>query len=193
MTLENTIIYLLGYPGTGKYTIGKEIRRQYSEFRLVGNQLINNPLFSIINADGITPLPKKIWKNVGIIWDAVLDTMINISPKEFSFVMTNALFKSEEEIAWYHEVALMATTGQSCFVPVVLTISLEEHQKRITTQERKDGFKDINPDLPAKCAQENNLFIPNHTNLLMLDVSEVSPEISAQRIIAHVNEIKSKL
>jgi len=193
MTFENTIIYLLGYPGTGKYSIGKEICRQYPEFHLVDNHLINNPLFSIIKADGITPLPKTIWKNVGKIWDAVLDTMVNISPKNFSFVMTNALFKSEEEIAWYNEVAQMASTRDSLFIPIVLTISLEEHKKRISTQERKDRFKDINPELPNQCAKENNLFIPSHPNLFMLDVSIISPEISSQKIIAHINGLKGKL
>jgi hypothetical protein len=55
--MKNTIIYLIGFPGTGKYTIAREIAQQ-EDFRLVDNHLVNNPLFNLIHADGITPLPR---------------------------------------------------------------------------------------------------------------------------------------
>lgn len=48
--MKNTIIYLLGFPGTGKYTIAKEICKQ-ADFKLVDNHLINNPLFTLIEND----------------------------------------------------------------------------------------------------------------------------------------------
>jgi hypothetical protein len=70
--MNNTIIYLIGLPGVGKFTIGKEINKRTGA-RLIDNQLINNPIFSLIAADGFSPLPEIIWDRIGairrIIWD----------------------------------------------------------------------------------------------------------------------------
>ena len=49
--MKNTIVYLIGYAGTGKYTIAKEIAVLTGAV-IVDNQLINTPIFSVIAADG---------------------------------------------------------------------------------------------------------------------------------------------
>ncbi|MDI1229136.1 MAG: hypothetical protein PSY14_15760 [bacterium] len=94
--VEGAVIHLLGAPGTGKYTIAQEMLK-LCDIRLVDNHLINNPLFSLVRLDGKTPLPARIWDNVIKIWDAVADTMVHISPREFSFVLTNGLFEGDDE------------------------------------------------------------------------------------------------
>ena len=188
MQFESTIIYLLGYPGTGKYTIGKEICRLNSRFKLVDNHLIINPIFSIINVDGVTPLPYNVWENVGKIWDAVLDTLINVSPPDFSFVLTNALFDSEGDRAWFEKIQAMATARRAKFVPVVLRVSIEEHQKRIGQPDRKLRMKEIDPKSPQRYALLDNLYVPDHPNLLTLDVSDIPPEQSAQIILDYMNQ-----
>ena len=188
MNFDSTIIYLLGYPGTGKHTIGKEICRQNSRFRLIDNHLINTPIFSIINADGVTPLPLKVWENVGKIWDAVLDTLVNVTPPDFSFVLTNALFDSEGDRAWFKEIEAMAKTRNAKFVPVLLRVSVEEHQKRIVQPERKKRIKETDPKSPARYALLNNLYVPDHPNLLTLDVSDMPPSESAQIILNYLSQ-----
>lgn len=189
MGFENTIIYLIGYPGTGKYTIGKEICRIATEFRLVDNHLINNPLFSIIQADGITPLPPRIWENVGKMYDIVLDTMIHISPPHYSFVMTNALFETEAEHKWFKSIENMANQRQAKFVPVLLTVSLEEHQKRIGAEDRRLRLKEIDPAAPLRYHTADSLIKLSHPSLLKLDVSSYPPAESAALIFDHVNTI----
>ncbi|HEX6477597.1 MAG TPA: hypothetical protein VF043_02040 [Ktedonobacteraceae bacterium] len=52
--MQNTIVYLIGYAGTGKYTIAKELARLTGAV-IVDNHLINNPVFSIVGASGNTP------------------------------------------------------------------------------------------------------------------------------------------
>ena len=64
--MQNTIIYLIGFAGTGKYTIAKEICR-LTNARLVDNHLINNPVFSLIRADGKTLLPESVWEKTWAI------------------------------------------------------------------------------------------------------------------------------
>ena len=69
--LRNTIIVLIGFAGTGKYTIGRELCRRTGA-KLVDNHLINNSLFTVVNADGLTPLPGAIWSKVRAIRQVVL-------------------------------------------------------------------------------------------------------------------------
>jgi hypothetical protein len=45
--MQNTIVYLIGYAGTGKYTIAKELVLLTGAV-IVDNQLINSPVFSVV-------------------------------------------------------------------------------------------------------------------------------------------------
>lgn len=189
---KNVIIYLIAYPGTGKYTIAKEICNIAPDFRLVDNHLINNPILSIIDADGVTPLPKEVWRNIDLIWDAVLDTMVRISPNDFSFILTNALFNTVSDVAWFAEILAMAERRQSLFVPVLLKIGLEEHQNRIISPDRNERFKEINPLSPIRYKQNNNLIDINHPHLLEVDVTNMSASTAAYFILNAVNGFKKE-
>ena len=59
-TLGNAVVYLLGPYGVGKLTIAKELCAETAAI-LVDNHLINNPILSVIGADGVTPLPAQTW------------------------------------------------------------------------------------------------------------------------------------
>ncbi|MCD8491927.1 MAG: hypothetical protein LRY51_08510 [Geovibrio sp.] len=118
--MKNTIIYLLGFPGTGKYTIAKEICAQ-ADVRLVDNHLVNNPLFSLIWQDGTTPLPPRIWDNIGKVWEAVLDTIVHISAPDTSFVLTNALTdQGGVDRGWYERVQKARKSGMPSSSPYAL-------------------------------------------------------------------------
>ncbi|MFN8911956.1 MAG: hypothetical protein ACK5V4_04210, partial [Alphaproteobacteria bacterium] len=60
MKLNNTIIYLLGFAGVGKLTIAKELAK-ITGAKVVDNHLINNPVFHILDNDGIIPLLDAVW------------------------------------------------------------------------------------------------------------------------------------
>ncbi len=183
---ENHILYLIGYPGTGKYTVAKEFHAQLPHFKLVDNHLINNVLFPLIHADGVTPLPPRIWDNVSKIWAAVVDTMIHLSPVDYSFILTNHLSTSSEDVAWFNEICRVAEARQAVLVPVTLTISVESHKERIVSDERRARFKETDPAGPEKYAQLQNLLIPDHPNSLVLDISTLSPAESVATIRTHM-------
>ena len=186
--MRNTIFYLIGFPGTGKYTIAKEICRLIPDIRLVDAHLINNPLFSLIHLDGKTKIPQRVWDNQGKIWDAVLDVMLHVSPPAFSFVLTNYLSQNNpNDVAWFGEVKAMAEAREALFVPVLLTIDPAEHKNRIVRSERKDRYKETNPEAPARYAAEDRLIEIVHPNLLEVDVTELTPEDVAKKIILHAS------
>src|ERR1041384_2438716 len=56
MKLDNTIIYLIGIPAVGKYTVAREIGRMTGA-RVVDNQLVNTPVFSVLGYDGTAAVP----------------------------------------------------------------------------------------------------------------------------------------
>lgn len=184
--LQNTILYLIGFPGTGKYTIAREICALESGFRLVDSHLINNVLFSLIPLDGKTPIPRRVWDNIHTIWDCVMDTMTHVSPQDFSFILTNYLSQNNaNDIAWFATVEAMASARGARFVPVLLTIDEAEHKARITRPERTARMKETNPDAAARYAREDRLISLSHPHLLTLDVTALSPQSAAAQILAH--------
>lgn len=184
--MNNTLIYLLGFPGTGKYTIAKQICAQDSAFRLVDNHLINNTLFSLIAQDGITPLPERIWNNVGAVWEAVLDTIVHIAPREYSFVLTNALTdEGKTDRAWFDRVKTGAQERGALFVPVRLSCSVAENERRIVQPDRAARMKEIDPASPRRNAEHHTVLTTDHPNLLDLDVTNLSEKRAAEIILGH--------
>ena len=54
--MDNIFLYLLGFAGTGKLTIARAFARSVGA-KVVDNHWINNPIFGLIDPDGVSPLP----------------------------------------------------------------------------------------------------------------------------------------
>lgn len=189
--VEGAVIHLLGAPGTGKYTIAQEMLK-LCDIRLVDNHLINNPLFSLVRLDGKTPLPARIWDNVIKIWDAVADTMVHISPREFSFVLTNGLFEGDDEDRKHMlNMKRVADERGGIYIPVRLVISdIDEHIRRITAAGRSARMKETDPAAPHKYASREVLKTGLPTELT-LDVARLAPADAARKILAHAQSLKT--
>jgi hypothetical protein len=193
--LKNTFFYLLGFPGTGKLTIAKEILKQEQQaaiaqgeepvIRLVDNHLINNPIFNIVKLDG-SKLPEKVWENTGKIWDVVFETMTELSPADMSFIQTNALANEDPtDVRLFNKVAKVAAARKAHFVPVRLLCAQDELEKRITSPERKAKLKDTNPNTIKEQYNSFSVITPQGMDYLDLDVTSLSPQDSAQKIRAY--------
>ncbi len=164
------IIYLIGKPGTGKYTIAKEIAQH--GYVICDNQLVNNPIFSLLNYDGLMPIPSPAWDAIKRIRDAVFD-FITIEPNN-NYVLTNVLDATEGDRQLFEQVKEMALKRNSLFVPVKLYISEHEHLKRIQSVERRLRYKSV--DINYVLHPEHPLMQVSHQNLMELDVSDLSAE-----------------
>lgn len=186
--MKNTILYLIGFAGTGKYTIAKEIAALTGAV-LVDNHLINNPVFSVIGADGKTPLPAGIWQKTEGIRHIVLDTIAELGKPESSFIFTNQLYAGNPvDRRWYEDVEKLATKRNALFVPVILRCELEELCRRVTSPERALRLKEIVAEKTRKKIRKYTLLRIEHPNYLELDVTNLSPLQAAQTIIAHVEQ-----
>ncbi len=180
MTYSTTIIYLTGKPGVGKYTIAKELAAKYG-FIVCDNQLINNPIFELLQYDGYAKIPHFAWDTIDRIRAEVFDFLANHTQN--SYVLTNCLADTDEDRQLYGQVKQMAETRGSLFIPVQLQISKEEHLKRLTKPERRTRWKSIDPS----DAEDNGpLIYISHSNLFSLNVSNLSPEDAAEAIMKHI-------
>ncbi|WP_010302525.1 hypothetical protein [Candidatus Odyssella thessalonicensis] len=170
-------IYLIGRPGCGKYTCAKELAKY--DFKVVDNHLINNPIFSLMNLDGKTPIPKDVWQLIDAIRAAVL-TFIS-QDRQSNYVLTNVLYETEEDHELYEQVRSAAETRGSLFVPIILHIGLEEHYKRISTPERRLRFK--HTEISEECLN-SSLIKFSHPNLKQIDVTSLASGEVAKQLYA---------
>ena len=180
MTPNTTIIHLTGKPGVGKYTIAKELAAKH-DFIVCDNQLINNPIFELLQYDGYAKIPDFAWETIARIRAEVLDFLAKHTQN--SYVLTNCLADTEEDKQVYGQVQKMAETRESLFIPVQIQLSKEEHLKRLTRPERRERWKSIDPN----DAEDNGPIISiSHPNLFSLNVSNLSPEDAAEAIMNHI-------
>jgi hypothetical protein len=142
--LRRVVIYLIGVPAVGKYTIAAEIRR-LTGARVVDNQLINLPVFSVLGYDGKDsfPFPPGAWKHVEAIRTAVLATIREHCGPEDSFVFTNVLQAGcASDEALFHGIEQLATDRGSRFYPVWLSCFEEKLRVRKDTLDRRARLKD---------------------------------------------------
>lgn len=178
------ILYLIGKSGTGKYTIAKEIAKA-AKYIVCDNQLINHSIFSLLKYDGLTHVPEYAWNAIGGIRKIILDFITKIP--ENNYILTNVLGEVAGDHEIFDRVEQVATARNSIFVPVKLIISIEENIKRIQNKDRLAKLKSIDVE------DVNNQSLINiaHHNLLTLDVSELSKEKAASKILLHIEKIQN--
>lgn len=186
--MQNTIVYLIGYAGAGKYTIAKELAA-LTGAAFVDNHLINNPVFSVVGADGNTPVPASVWPKIESIRRIVLDTIAEVAQPEASFIFTNVLYEGKPmDRRWYEDVALLASQRQARFVPVILRCDPEELSRRVASPERAARFKETSADQARENMRTSQLLHIDHPNCLELEITTLSPIQAAQAILAQVEK-----
>lgn len=184
MNYKTIIIYLTGKPGVGKYTIAKELAQKYG-FIVCDNQLINNPIFELLQYDGYAHIPDFGWDSIGKIRMEIFDFLTKIP--ENNYILTNNLYDDNGDKNLYEEVKKMSDARGSLFVPVKLLINQEEHLKRVTNPQRRERWKSIDPQ---DVYDKTPLLNFTHPHLLNLDVSDLNPETAATRIMDHITKVK---
>jgi len=174
------ILYLIGKAGSGKFTIAQNFIKQ--GFIVVDNQLINNPIFSLLNLD--QPIPEIAWNAIETIRKGVFDFIA--SEKNNNYILTNELYNNDYDCAIYEKVKKMALKRSSLFIPIKLHVTEKENIKRIQNPERKNRLKTIKPN-------KENLSKPlisiSDKNLLEIDITNLSAHDTTQKILDHLKSL----
>ena len=180
-SFETCVVFLLGYPGVGKRTVGAELA-ELLDAVLVDNQLINIPLLTLFKWDGKFAIPMEIWDRVVPIREAVLGTIEDLAPKSNSYVFTNVLQDDEEDAAHYERIRSLAHRRGSLFLAVVLDCDVEEQVSRIDNPDRIARMKGSDPEGYRWHRQATSLYEPPVAEVIHLDTTEVDARSNATRI-----------
>ena len=187
--MNNTIIYLIGHYGVGKLTIAKAICA-VTDARLFDNHLANNVIFSLIRADGRTPLPEGVWDMIDAIRGQAFKAIEELTPADTSFVLTNCLLESDPgDHAAYEKVKAVAARRGNVFVPVLLAASDAAHASRVGSAERAERLKHTDVESAAEKRRREELLRVDHPNRLDIDTSDLPPDAAARLIIAHAERL----
>ena len=192
--INPAVIYIIGIPGVGKYTIAREVSR-LTGAKLVDNQLINTPVFSILGYTGKDsfPFPAGAWAEIEKIREAVIAVIRNFCSHDDSFVFTNVLdANTEGDEALFRRIEQLALDRGADFFPVWLTCSPEVLRERKDSPDRRARFKDTDITNITRYVEDFEVLRLPHENALDLDTSEEGHERLALRIIEHIKRAQSK-
>ena len=190
--MEPALVYLIGFPAAGKYTIARELVAVMAEREqrmvVVDNHHINNVVFEVIDTDGKKALPPTIWSYVSQVRSAVLSAIRELAPREWSYVFTNVLIAGlpPDEQALV-ELAELAEARGSAYVPVILRCETEELERRIVTPERHERLKWVDPvGLRGLVERSQLVDVSAYEHALDLDVTHRRPREAAAAIADHL-------
>ena len=181
--MKNTVIYLIGFAGVGKLTVAKELMKKI-DARLIDNHVVANPIFSVGKRASDIFNEKRI-EYVSKIRKIVLEAMVDLAEPEETFIMTNVLYRGEED--WYGPVLEMAKKKNAKFFPIFLSCSPEENKKRVQMPGRKENFKTIKESVVDE-AIEMGIVEVDHPNKLEIDTTSLSPGKTAEIILEHIKK-----
>lgn len=187
--MNNTIIYLIGHYGVGKLTIARQICAM-TDARLFDNHLANNVIFSLVRADGRTPLPEGVWAMIDVIRGQAFKAIEELTPPSTSYVLTNCLLDSDPgDRAAYEQVQALGTRRGNVFLPVLLAASDAAHAARMASPERAERLKHTDVESAAHKRRTEKLLRIDHPNRLDLDTTDLPPAEAARLIIEHAERL----
>jgi hypothetical protein len=171
------IILVLGYPGTGKFTVAKGLVSALSTgeapIKLIDNHVAANILFDLIaEADGRSVLPPAVLDNVREINLVIARTIDELSPPDWSFVLTHHLRDNDRNRSYIVQLRTIAERRGSLFLPVVLTCEREVLAQRVSQPERRTRNKLIEPSIALNII-EGGMLIPDGS--LTIDITSRDP------------------
>jgi hypothetical protein len=176
---ETCIVFLLGYPGVGKRTVGTHLA-ELLDGVLVDNQLIHTPLLKLFRWDGKFPLPKDIWERTTPIREAVLKTIEEVAPKSNSYVFTNSMEDNEAAQEQYDSIRSLAERRGSLFMPVWVDCHVDEQVRRIDNPDRIALMKGSDPEGYRWHRHNVKQFQPPAEDAVQIDTTTIDAPTNAK-------------
>ncbi len=179
-------VHLLGFAGSGKLTIARELAPRLPAI-LVDNHFVNNVVLGLIDPDGISPLAPGVWVNIRKVRAVVLDTIEQYAKPGRSFVFTNEILEGDPlaEKACT-DIANVAKARGATYHPVRLHISPEELARRVASPERASKLKEVDVGAALRKAETRRVYTPPNYKCLDIVVTNLSPNHAAEEIALHV-------
>lgn len=182
------LYYLIGPPGSGKRTIGKELSR-LTRAALIDNHLINDPVFVALGGSQCREhWPQNFQNLVDQVYRTVMEA-VKLAPQEVSHIFTNYLADDPSELKAIKRLHDLAVVRDAKFLAVYLTYPVTELERRMGSPERakREKINDVGT-LREVLERHGVLLVPD--GAFTLDTSRLSPTEAAQAIIKHAEGLK---
>ena len=181
---ENLIVYLIGPSGVGKATIGGLLAQQLPA-KLVDNHYWLNPLLGLVEQDGVNPLPKHFWEFAARSRRVVMDTIIEFSPADWSFIFTHGAIGTggAHDRDFALDITSVAEARKADLWAIQLTASADELARRVVMPERRKHMKEVDPAAARRNAAERP-FDAGVRNTLLFDTTDMSPAEATRSILS---------
>ncbi|AKH16214.1 MULTISPECIES: hypothetical protein [Deinococcus] len=180
------LYYLVGAPGSGKRTVGKELSA-LTGAALLDNHLTNDPVFLAAGISGNEPVSDEVWALCFAVRQAIRTATLH-APPTLAHIFTNYLTAQDQEWMNVERLRQLATARGVPFVPVWLTCPLPELEQRMGLPERAERLKLRDPaQLRELLARAGTL--PPPADALVLDTSHLEPFEAARRIVAFAGAV----
>jgi broad-specificity NMP kinase len=177
--MNKALIYLIGFPGSGKSTTAKEISKIIDAV-IVSNNFINNIIFNVINLQN-AKVPDDLWESIFLIRKNMLAILEKHHIKSKHYIFTNELLKGDRyDQKVYNLILDLSTKMNASIFSVVLHCNKAELAKRVQSKERSQENKITDLDFAMKRIEGERLFIPE--GALEIDNSSLSAKEVARKI-----------
>jgi shikimate kinase len=186
MTLNNTILYILGYPAAGKLTVARKLA-SLLDARLIDNHAINNSIFQIVRSkDGHVVFNDAVNDRVRAIRAIVLEAVENLPDLDDSFIFTNVLIDTPSDAALYAKIKELAHRRGARFIPVIIHCDADELIRRVQSPERGENLKLTRVARLKEILAEHRLLPVEDENLLEIDNTKLTADECARAIVEYV-------
>jgi hypothetical protein len=175
------IININSWPGVGKLTIAEDLNRQIGGC-LLDNHTIFNLAFSLCEFH-TPPFYETVRAVRAIAFERAASLPLGV-PLTLTSAYANTPFGRENWAA----IRAMADTRGSPLCVVVLDCSMAENTRRLQSAERATRRKLIDPGSLTQARAASDLLEAGGDYLLRFDVSDLSPQESANCIAAWLRE-----
>lgn len=182
--MSGIIIHINGWPGVGKYEVGK-IAAERLGARLIPNHSLNAPANCV--ADFGTPVFFEVARQVRAL---VFGQMVKAPPEE-QFVLTSVLSDRDDDTARFELIRDISRQRGQLLLAVTLVCAAAENLRRLNTPSRAARRSLTDEDILQSLFRDYRLLQPRHDMVLELDTTRVKPEENAQAIIQFAERLGS--
>jgi len=180
--MTGIIVHINGWPGVGKYTVGKIVAERLGA-RFAPNHSLCAPANCI--ADFGTPI---FFEMAGKVRALVFEQMIK-APLEERFIMTSVLSDGDDDAARFEKIRDIAEQRGHPLLAVSLVCDADENERRLSTPFRAARRSLTDGTILRSLFRDYQLLQPSHDPTLELDTTETSPEQNAQVIVDFVERL----
>lgn len=190
-----SVVFLNGFPGVGKLTIGRAIKKHLPSTRLLDSHLLIDP------AEAIEPNRTATFFEIRKLFlRTAIQGMSMVPARDINFVFTSAYWDIPSGVDLFCELLQLSRRRNMPFAFINLLCDREENLQRVPSKERVDGLKTKLTDktILADIRKSFRLLNPNDypetwkgvsLRFTELDVTRMIPGNSPRAVIDFVTSI----